>query len=341
MTNPADFYLNFRQFSDLKFQARGDSDEAARAVAQQFEGLFVQQMLAAMRSAAQIDAGQHGSQMDFYREMYDRQLALTLAQQDRLGIARMILRQLPGGTEGAAPAQAATSLESPQVVTASPVAGAAARAKEVGDSTAAPLETRSDAVADARRVRLGRIVDDDFAEVTRIERAGHRWESPDNFVADIWPRARRAAATLGVSPELLVAQAALETGWGRHTIRYDDGRNSFNLFGIKAGPDWRGQAVNRASLEYRGGVLQSEVSRFRAYAAPAESLDDYVDFIQSNPRYREALESAGDDRAYIRAIHRAGYATDPAYADKVIGILEGELLQRALAGLGTGVTRYG
>ena len=124
-------------------------------------------------------------------------------------------------------------------------------------------------------------------------------------------------------------------------MKFDDGRNSFNLFGIKAGPDWRGSALNKASLEYRDGLLSNEVSRFRAYASPAASLADYVDFIRTSPRYQPALNSAGDAHAYIRAIHQAGYATDPNYADKVIGIMDGALLGQALAGLDQGVTSYG
>ena len=163
-----------------------------------------------------------------------------------------------------------------------------------------------------------------------------RWQEPAQFVADLWPEARAAAPKLGVSPGLLIAQAALETGWGKHTMKFDDGRSAFNLFGIKAGPDWSGPSLQRASLEFADGVLSSRVSRFRAYASPAESLADYVDFIHRSPRYAGALQAGGDDQAYIRAIHRAGYATDPDYADKVISILRGDLMSLSLAQLENG-----
>jgi flagellar protein FlgJ len=96
--------------------------------------------------------------------------------------------------------------------------------------------------------------------------------------------------------------------------------------------------LNKTSLEFRDGLLQNQVSRFRAYATPAQSLDDYVDFIQTNPRYQQALTQAGNDQAYIREIQNAGYATDPQYANKVLNILEGEVLQRALASLNPGVS---
>ena len=137
----------------------------------------------------------------------------------------------------------------------------------------------------------------------------------------------------GVSAELLLAQSALETGWGKHVMKFSDGRSSNNLFGIKAGPEWQGNSLQKTSLEHENGILQHQVSSFRAYATPAQSLADYVDFIQANPRYQQTLRQGGDDQAYIRGIHRAGYATDPRYADKVIGILNGETLQHTLTSL--------
>ncbi len=335
----ADFFLNFQQFGEMKLRARENSEDAAATVARQFEGLFVQQMLAAMRSASRVDGAQQSSYMDFYQEMYDKQLAQTIAGQDRLGVAKLIMQQIPGAEQTAA--ATATAIDP---AAANPVS-VPLPVQSVAMATAAPVEAAPPAAAAAATpvssVVLGRVVDDDFAEVAQIERANNRWHKPDNFIADLWPGARVAAQQLGVSPELLVAQSALETGWGRHTMKFDDGRSSYNLFGIKASADWQGAALKRQSLEFRDGILQNQVSRFRAYASPADSLADYVDFIQTNPRYQQALSSAGNDQAYIRAIQDAGYATDPRYADKVIGILRGELLQQTLAGINPGVSDYG
>jgi len=272
--------------------------------------------------------------MDFYQEMYDKQLAQTIAGQDRLGIARLIMQQIPGGADTTQSPSAAEP--APQRVIAPAPRSTAHVPPFEATTAAAPAQSTP-----AGGVLLSRVEDDDFAEMGRIERSNSRWQKPDNFIADIWSDASTAARQLGISPELLVAQAALETGWGRHTMKFDDGRNSYNLFGIKAGGDWRGPTLSRGSLEHRDGILQNQVSRFRAYRSPAHSLSDYVDFIQSNPRYRPALSVNGDDHAYIRAIHDAGYATDPHYADKVIGILGGELLQRTLAGNNSGVGSHG
>jgi len=107
-------------------------------------------------------------------------------------------------------------------------------------------------------VVVSRVLDDDFAEVTRMERANSGWQSADHFIADILPQAQSAAKSLGVSAELLLAQSALETGWGKHTMKFDDGRSSNNLFGIKAGPDWQGESLHKASLEHEDGILQKK-----------------------------------------------------------------------------------
>jgi flagellar protein FlgJ len=355
ISNQTDFYLNFQQFGELKLGARENSDEAAVAVAQQFEGLFVQQMLAAMRSASKIDGGEQSSHMDFYQDMYDKQLAQTIAKQDRLGVARMILQQIPGTEDGVDgveavekagphsldptrinPASAAPALQmptDPAPLTAMPASAAPALQMPTNavPVTATPAAVVGQTPVEKPAVVLGKVVDDDFAEVAQIERNNNRWQTPDRFIADILPQAQTAADALGVSARLLAAQSALETGWGKHTMKLDDGRSSNNLFGIKAGSDWRGDALNRTSLEFGDGALYNQVSRFRAYASPAQSLADYVEFIQENPRYQQALKHAGDDEAYIREIQNAGYATDPHYADKVISILNGELMQQAVA----------
>ncbi len=340
ISSKAEFFLNFQQFGDMKLRARENSDDAGQAVAQQFEGLFVQQMLAAMRAAANLDTSQDSSYMDFYQEMYDKQLAQSISKQGGLGVAKLILQNMPGNEnkvdEGAKTVKTGTvpDLDLPGVkaVALEPVTAVekttlvtAANVNPAG----APIET----AIETSPVRTSRVVDDDFAEVSRIERANSRWQNPDNFIADILPQAQVAADSLGVSAQLLIAQSALETGWGKYAMKLADGRSSNNLFGIKAGPEWRGGSLQKASLEFRDGVLQNQVSNFRVYASPAQSFADYVEFIRTNPRYQQALERAGDDHAYIREIHKAGYATDPQYADKVLNILNGEVLQSSLARL--------
>jgi len=153
------------------------------------------------------------------------------------------------------------------------------------------------------------------------------------FVTRLWPHARRAARALGVPPETLLAQAALETGWGRRVPRRADGASSHNLFGIKAGAGWRGPVAVVRTLEHGEGGLQPERARFRAYASPAEAFDDYVALVRTSPRYRAAL-AAGDAEGYLRALAAGGYATDPRYAEKVLAVLRGPRLAAALKAAG-------
>ena len=159
------------------------------------------------------------------------------------------------------------------------------------------------------------------------------YASPTDFVKDIWPHAQHAAKQLGVDPEVLVAQAALETGWGRGTIQHPDGRSSNNLFGIKAGSGWQKETVTVPTVEYRGGLAVKERASFRSYDSLAASFEDYVQFLKSNPRYKDALMHAGDPGKFSSALQEAGYASDPRYAEKIGSVLGGDTLSAMLSEL--------
>ena len=136
----------------------------------------------------------------------------------------------------------------------------------------------------------------------------------------------------GTAPELLIAQAALETGWGQHMIRGQDGRNSFNLFGIKADAHWQGARALTETVEFRDGLMRRERAPFRAYNSLADSFSDYVSFLKANPRYQQALQQADNAPAFARALSEAGYATDPDYHDKIEQIMDSPRLREAVSG---------
>jgi flagellar protein FlgJ len=142
------------------------------------------------------------------------------------------------------------------------------------------------------------------------------------FIEKFRPLAERAGRELGVAPEALIGQAALETGWGRHQPASAAGNPSFNYFGIKATGGWRGEAVASQTLEYEGGVAQSRVEAFRAYESSAASVADYVRLIGSNPRYAAARGSGDDIARFAHALQRGGYATDPDYATKLQRVVD-------------------
>ncbi len=317
LSTQTDFYLNLNQLSEMKLGARQNTADASRSVAQQFESLFIQQMLAAMRSAAIVDENSHSSYTDFYQEMHDKQLALTMAKQGGLGLTKFIMQQLPGGQGDSGNGGETLPLHTYQEV------------------TRAPMVNKMNYQPENPAVVVKPLIHDDIASAGQAEMQPPlrgNWNNAQAFIRDILPEAKSAANILGISPGLLVAQSALETGWGKHVMTHPDGSSAYNLFGIKAGSGWSGNTVSKPTLEFRNGIMQTEIAHFRAYTSPSDSLEDYVNFIQSNARYRHALDHGGDDVHYVKSLQEAGYATDPEYADKILSIMQGNQLQQTLNG---------
>lgn len=145
-------------------------------------------------------------------------------------------------------------------------------------------------------------------------------EAQQDFLREIAPMAEAAAQALGVAPEVLAAHAALESGWGSKPIRREDGSNSHNLFALKAGASWRGEVAEVMTTEYEQGRPEKRRESFRAYASPAQAFQDFAQLLLGNPRYQGALQTGADAQAYGQALQKGGYATDPAYADKLASV---------------------
>lgn len=159
------------------------------------------------------------------------------------------------------------------------------------------------------------------------------WSDATEFAKDIWPHVKRVASALNVSPVGILAQTALETGWGKHVMPDSKGQNSFNLFGIKAGSSWAGDAVTKPTLEFEGGVAKRENARFRSYADIASTFDDYQKLLKENPRYASVANHSEDLRGFAEALQRSGYATDPDYAEKIARVAESPMMKKVLTGL--------
>jgi flagellar protein FlgJ len=155
--------------------------------------------------------------------------------------------------------------------------------------------------------------------------------SPAEFVNRMMPSIQRAAAALGVHPAGMLAQAALETGWGQRMPRAADGSPSYNLFGIKAGEEWTGARATADSMEVINGVAVPRRTTFRAYSSVDESINDFSKLLKNSPRYKDVIGAGGNASAYIAAIGKSGYATDPEYGNKLNQILDSDALQSALA----------
>ena len=159
------------------------------------------------------------------------------------------------------------------------------------------------------------------------------WDSPESFAKDVWPHAERVAGELGVAPEAVLAQAALETGWGQHVMAGRDGSSSFNLFGIKAGGSWNGDVVAQRTLEFEAGTPRQELARFRSYSDVATTFDDYAALLRDNPRYSNVGGQQDDVRGFGDALQQAGYATDPNYARKIEDVANSPTMERVLDSL--------
>ena len=164
-------------------------------------------------------------------------------------------------------------------------------------------------------------------EPTRVPQTGAA-----GFVQQHTQAARDAEAETGIPANFMVSQAALETGWGRKEIRHADGTPAFNLFGIKAGGSWKGAVAEVTTTEYINGKAQKVVAKFRAYGSYAESFADYARLMKDSPRYAQVVAQADTAAGFAKGLQRAGYATDPAYADKLTRVINTTLrLQRSLA----------
>jgi flagellar protein FlgJ len=159
--------------------------------------------------------------------------------------------------------------------------------------------------------------------------AGSIAHSPTEFVNRLLPSIKTAAASLGLNPMGLLAQAALETGWGQRLPRNADGSSSFNLFGIKAGEGWAGPKAIADSMEVSNGVAAPKRTAFRSYGSVEDSVKDFAALLKNSPRYKDALAAGTDPQAYAARIGASGYATDPEYGNKLTEILQGDVLQSA------------
>jgi len=282
----------------LQQAAAAHNPQALKEAAQQFESLFTGMVLKSMREANFGDSLFGSDQADMYQDMYDDQIASEISKGRGLGLADMLVQQLrrsglPGTTQGSAGASGATGLSgSPSGATGAPGSSAGTGASGTSSTAAAATSSSTTSSCPSTSQQL-------------------------QFAQSLWPQAQQAARQLGVSPVSLVAQAALETNWGRSMPRTAGGSTSNNLFGIKAGSAWSGSSVQSTTQEYDSGAATEVKAQFRSYSSPSQCFQDYVSLLQSNPRYAGALGTGTNTQAFAAALQSGGYATDPAYASKL------------------------
>ncbi|MEP0071874.1 MAG: flagellar assembly peptidoglycan hydrolase FlgJ [Marinomonas sp.] len=319
-----DFFADFSSLTALKTKAQQDPDAALKDVAQQFESIFINMLLKNMRSTNEaIGSGLFSSaQTKQYQDMMDSQMSQSISSTGGIGLAEALIRQY----------------QTQQGQAISP------EAKERGDTDFLNQVAKQDLV---RIQALAQRASTEFVQAVQKEASNHAsstvsgdnnsvappsalsvvFDSPDEFVESLWPHAQQAAEKLGVNPKAILAQAALETGWGKYPIAKENGAASFNLFGIKADSRWSGDRAVVNTLEFRDGVAKREKAAFRAYDSFSQSFDDYANFLSSSERYKDALQSGDDASMFAASLQRGGYATDPKYSEKIDRILESEWFQ--------------
>ena len=296
------FVLDPKSTADLRVKLKQDPQAGLKQAAQQFEGLMLQMMLKSMRDATPQDGPMDSDQTRFFTSIMDQQLAQNLAAKGQLGFAKLIEQQLGRSLGAGSPGDPAAALEALQ-------------------KSLVAQQAASSAAAGAERIRSAPAVADSSAA------SG----SASDFVDRVWPHAVAAANAIGVPPQFVVAQSALESAWGKSEIRAADGSPSYNVFGVKAGRSWSGPTVEVPTTEYVGGVAQTSREKFRVYGSYAESFNDYANLIKNSSRF-STVRGQQDGSQFAASLQQAGYATDPLYADKLTRIINGPTLRQALAG---------
>ncbi|MFO6421834.1 flagellar assembly peptidoglycan hydrolase FlgJ [Motilimonas sp. KMU-193] len=338
----ANAYYDVQSLNSLREAAQKDEKGTLSAVAKQFEAMFTGMLIKSMREANEAfetDSPFNNRHTKFYRQMQDQQLSLELSQSGTMGLAEVLTRQLDPSyghsrREEGSPLKMPSGLDLLQTF----AGGQPESERQITDSVeqtnafsvplrrSFPKPSRTED-SNERLPVAGTSAELNSAlsqaDLTKIEQSkAVQFDGPASFVQSLMPFAKKAAKALGVNPAILVAQAALETGWGKKVIQTSNQDSSFNLFNIKADRRWQGAHTNKDTLEYYDGVAVTERARFRVYRDFEQSFSDYVHFLQQNPRYEHALKTTADPERFMRQLQKAGYATDPRYADKVMSVLK-------------------
>ena len=280
-----------QSLNELKAKAGQDPAANIRPVARQVEGMFVQMMLKSMREALAKDGVSSSDSTRLYTSMYDQQIAQQMTAGKGLGLAEMMVKQM---TEG----QAQPADDAPQV----------------------PMKFSLETVTSYQNQALTQLVRKAIPRTTESNDEPLSGDSKD-FLAQLSLPAKLASQQSGVPHHLILAQAALESGWGQRQIRRENGEPSFNIFGVKASGSWKGPTTEITTTEYENGEAKKVKARFRVYSSYLEALSDYVGLISRNPRYAAVTVAATAEQG-AQALQNAGYATDPNYARKLTSMIQ-------------------
>ncbi|AJZ60045.1 flagellar rod assembly protein/muramidase FlgJ [Paraburkholderia fungorum] len=305
------FALDVQGFGKLSAQAKASPQAGMKMAAQQFDAVFTQMMLKSMRDATPQDGPFDSHDSATFTSMMDQQLSQQLSQKG-IGVADAMLKQMmrnQGLQVGGGLAGMANALGGGSGGDEGQTAALNALAKAYGNAQA------------NGQLAMGKGYSANSALTPPLKGDG---SSPkvDAFVDKLAEPAQAASAATGIPARFIIGQAALESGWGKSEIKKSDGSTSHNVFGIKATKDWTGKTVSTVTTEYVNGKPQRVVEKFRAYDSYQEAMTDYASLLKGNPRYAQVINSAHDVNGFANGMQRAGYATDPHYAKKLMSIMQ-------------------
>ncbi|SFN70678.1 flagellar assembly peptidoglycan hydrolase FlgJ [Nitrosospira briensis] len=330
------FALDVQAVNELRIVrgAGNKTDQAAlEAAAKQFEALFMNMMLKSMRDATPKDSLVDSEQSRLYISMLDQQLSQSMSS-NGIGLADIMIRQLRHGVPGleeeaqapdtAFPGQSPL-LKTPSVAPLQVDAYRQQRAPVLGSGASEPEASRSEIPAlQQLPASPGPSAPAGTAPLQPGAQTQPQQSQVIEFQARLMPYAQQASQTTGIPARFMLGQAALESGWGKREIRGADGTPSHNLFGVKAGGNWKGPVVETVTTEYIDGIAHKSVEKFRAYPSYADAFRDYANLLSSNPRYAELMARVAkglDAEGFAQGLQQAGYATDPDYASKLNRII--------------------
>lgn len=321
-------FFDLTQLDSLRKSAQKDEKGSLTEVARQFESLFVKTWLKTMRDANEVfEAGEpfNSNNTRFYQDMADDQMALELSSSGALGLADLMVKQLQPDASNYRPASVLSSDPFSQRQSRNLPAGAVppAHIPQVAadqglELTQRPRRQTVAAGEQSRTTATAKAASTSRAATSSAALDG----TPAAFVNAMRPHAERIARQLNVPAAVLIAQAALETGWGQKVLADGKGGSSHNLFNIKADQRWQGDRTQVTALEFEQGVAVKRRSAFRVYDSFAQSFDDFKSFVENSTRYADALRQSADPAKFLQGLQQAGYATDPLYAKKILAVLD-------------------
>ncbi|WP_057830855.1 flagellar assembly peptidoglycan hydrolase FlgJ [Colwellia sp. TT2012] len=349
--------LDLNGLNAIRQQSRATDDESKQAAlkeaAQQFEAIFMRMLLSSMRKAQDVlesDSPFNSESSKFYRDMHDQQMAIELSSTGSLGLTDLIIRQLGGDSGGFTPSSVLRNdgnLPSFHQVNSAD--------DKVANSSKGDKDKQHNSLVEKMLMDKSQIKPDidipfagSYQAIHSVSRqvisavsqlpinaasqaqsvnisapiAVHNFNEPKDFVSALIAPAKKVQQKLGVPFEVIIAQAALETGWGKKIIKGQDGASSNNLFNIKADSRWSGDKTTKETLEFEQGTMVKKSAPFRMYQSLTDSVNDYINFLSTSERYQEALQKPGNVEHFLQGLQKAGYATDPQYADKILGTLK-------------------